>query len=158
MQPTQPIQTSKDDLVLIPGGPAGHTVIPTGTGLTRLNYFDGQFLTAEQLKLEQNYVRTLARCGNKAGGWGVVNGLSVTSCGDKLEIRPGHAIDGAGNCLVLPESIQIKLDELIQKSQPEFVNKPAFGGVPGQSAGFEDCHVLKADVPGEVLQLSLIHI
>ena len=41
----------------------GIVVIPS-TPLTRLNYFDGKFLRAQDLKLEQDYLRQLVRHSN----------------------------------------------------------------------------------------------
>ena len=86
----------------------GVTVIPQPTPLTRLNYFDGKFLRASDLSAEQLYLRRLVDLSNQAGGPGVAYGynLSLTACGDTLNLGPGLAIDPQGRVLLLPEPSQ----------------------------------------------------
>jgi hypothetical protein len=87
-------------LVLV-GTERGITLIPRPTPLTRLNYFDGKFLRADDLTREQRYLRSLVELSNQAGGPGVVHGFDTT-LGDRrasLELRPGLAIDPAGPVL-----------------------------------------------------------
>lgn len=104
-------------LVLV-GQQNGVTIIPAGTPLTGLNYFDGKFLRASDLKTEQTYLRQLVAISNQAGGAGVVHGYDVTrgAAGDTLNIGPGLAIDPAGRVLVLPQDIELNVQELITRS------------------------------------------
>lgn len=96
----------------------GVVVIPAGTPLTRLNYFDGKFLRASDLKAEQEYLRQLVRQSNQAGGPGVAYGYDVTlGDGDTLDIGPGLAIDAQGRALLLPKETSINIQELIDKSR-----------------------------------------
>ena len=96
----------------------GIVVIPSATPLTRLNYFDGKFLRANDLKAEQNYLRHLVRLSNQAGGSGVVHGFDLTlGGGDTLELGPGLAINPDGRVLLLPQGLSINIQELIDKSQ-----------------------------------------
>ena len=96
----------------------GIVVIPSATPLTRLNYFDGKFLRANDLKAEQNYLRHLVRLSNQAGGSGVVHGFDLTLGGsDTLELGPGLAINPDGRVLLLPQGLSINIQELIDKSQ-----------------------------------------
>ena len=95
----------------------GVVVIPAGTPLTRLNYFDGKFLRASDLTAEQEYLRQLVWQSNQAGGPGVAYGYDVTlGDGDTLEIGPGLAIDAQGRALLLPIETSINIQELIDKS------------------------------------------
>ena len=66
--------------------PTGFEEIPGSTILTRLNYYDGKFLRADDLRLEQNYLRRLAELGARAGGAGLVYGFDVFA---RLR-RPAH--------------------------------------------------------------------
>jgi uncharacterized repeat protein (TIGR01451 family) len=96
----------------------GFVVIPAATPLTRLNYFDGKFLRASDLKTEQDYLRQLVRQSNQAGGAGVAHGFDVTlGGGDVLNIRPGLAIDAEGRVLLLPQGSSVGVQELIDKSR-----------------------------------------
>jgi len=70
------ITTIFESLVLV-GQQNGVVVIPAATPLTRLNYFDGKFLRASDLKAEQDYLRQLVRQSNQAGGAGVAYGYDV---------------------------------------------------------------------------------
>ena len=45
-----------DGSLVVVGKQTGITFVPTGTPLTRLNYFDGKFLRAADLTVEQRYV------------------------------------------------------------------------------------------------------
>ncbi|NUN12007.1 MAG: hypothetical protein HUU55_00065 [Myxococcales bacterium] len=102
--------SSVNSLILV-GKANGLTVIPQPTPLSRLHYFDGKFLRADDLKKEQDYLRSLVRLSNQAGGSGVVHGYSVSlkSGGDALVICPGLAIDPTGDVLFMPTG-QVELD------------------------------------------------
>lgn len=102
--------SSVNSLILV-GKANGLTVIPQPTPLSRLHYFDGKFLRADDLKKEQDYLRSLVRLSNQAGGSGVVHGYSVSlkTGGNALVICPGLAIDPAGDVLFMPTG-QVELD------------------------------------------------
>jgi hypothetical protein len=114
----------------------GVVVFPEGTPLTRLNYFDGKFLRASDLKAEQDYLRQLVRQSNQAGGAGVAYGYDVTlGNGDTLEIGAGLAIDPQGRVLLLPQKTTVKIQELIEKSRALLNFPPASKG--RREGGFE---------------------
>ena len=137
-----PIQ--RDALVLI-GGQSGLTFIPTPTPLTRLHYFDGKFLRAADLQLEQGALRQLVALANQAGGAGVVHGLDCSLAGgDRLQLGPGFAIDPAGRALLLPQGVSLGLTELIEASRKQALVAPA-PQVVG-TAQFGDCEV-RAQAP-----------
>lgn len=79
-------------------------------GLKRVNFFDGQLLTAADLRAEQAYFLGRGRRHNRlAHGWGVLQGLGVNVAGDTVEVRPGAAIDCAGNEIHLPACVALAI-------------------------------------------------
>jgi len=134
--------------VVLVGKNNGITVIPSPTPLTRLHYFDGKFLRARDLELEQNYLRQLVALSNQAGGSGVVHGLSCDLAGNSLGLGPGLAIDGQGRVLLLPESRDFDLAALIEASRRRYADSlPKPIPFPG---GFSLCCDALADEPGTV--------
>ena len=77
--------------IVLPAATPGYTVIPAPTPLTFLNYYDGKFLRAADLRQEQQAQRALVELSNRAGGFGVAYGLDVArgSSGDTLVLGPG---------------------------------------------------------------------
>src|SRR6478672_12442378 len=85
--------------------PAGYEQIPPKTVLTRLNYYDGKFLRADALRVEQDYLRRLAELGARGGGSGLVYGFDVElGSGEQLTIGGGLGFDAAGRVLYLPNA------------------------------------------------------
>lgn len=72
--------------------------------LERPNWFGGRLLTADDLDLQQSYVRERARRHNRLlHGWGVVTGLEIgAGAGLSLTLSPGFALDEAGNEILVP--------------------------------------------------------
>lgn len=92
--------------------------IEQGTPLTRLHYFDGKFLRADALTLEQDYHRKLVQLSNLAGGWGVVHGLGISLAQGQLALSPGLAITPTGSTVLLNQGFSASLAELIAAAQP----------------------------------------
>jgi hypothetical protein len=69
------------------------------TELERVNYFQGQLLSASDLLVEQEYFLARLRRHNRyMHGWGVVSGLTVTTeTSTTIVVEPGFAIDCFGN-------------------------------------------------------------
>src|SRR4051794_30416592 len=86
---------------------------PEAGPLTRLNYFDGKFLQAEDLEREQRYHRVHVELSNRAGGAGIVHGLTASLEGDAVHVTPGLAIDPLGRVLLLTEPVAVDVGELI---------------------------------------------
>lgn len=123
--------TKSSETLVLTSKQNGIVVIPTGTPLTRLNYFDGKFLRASDLKAEQDYLRHLVQQSNQAGGSGVAHGYDVTlGSGDTLNIGPGLAIDAQGRVLLLPQGTSMGIQNLIDKSRDlhKFFAKTGTGG------------------------------
>ena len=106
-------QGATNDTVMVPGQ-AGFSVIPRATPLTRLNYFDGKYLRASDLQLEQRYFRTLQALSNQSGGTGVVHGFHLTlGLGNELTIGSGMGIDSSGQVLLLPVEVSVPIGSLL---------------------------------------------
>lgn len=121
----------------------GVASIEQGTALTRLHYFDGKFLRADALTLEQDYHRMLVRLSNLAGGWGVVHGLGISLAGDQLSVTPGLAITPAGSTVLLSDNFSVEVGRLIATATPTPAS-PAAAGLAGKS-DFENCDCTSAD-------------
>src|SRR6185295_10703985 len=137
---------SPNQLVLAGQG-GGLTVIPQPTPLTRLHYFDGKFLRASDLDLEQRYLRNLVALSNQAGGVGVVHGYDATLSGDEVTIGAGLAIDPEGRVLLLPEVRAFSLADLIAASRASGALALGPSGVVrlAASGAFGDCDDALAD-------------
>jgi hypothetical protein len=136
--------TTSSPLVLATPG-QGVTLIPTDTPLTRLNYFDGKFLRADDLQNEQAYLRQLVALSNQAGGAGIVHGLEVALAGgDQLELSAGLAIDPLGRVLLLPAVQRLGIADLVERS------RAAVGATATAATGvgqFAPCEVSVAEAP-----------
>jgi endosialidase-like protein len=83
----------------------------------RLNYFDHQFLRAQDFTDEQKYHLSMRRMHNRLlHTWGVASGLKVTvatgGTGTAVTVGAGVAIDSQGNELVLPSDTNVELGGL----------------------------------------------
>lgn len=93
----------------------------------RVNYFDGQVLSAQDLQDEQSYVRDKQRMLNRTlHGWGVVCGLQVSVRPDAVRVEAGLALDCRGNEIVVPTAVESPLPETDAERflVVEFVEKP----------------------------------
>ena len=77
-------------------------------------YFDGRFLTAEDLTREQNYFLSRQADLGRAGGAGVVAGLEVTRGGGatRLRVAAGHGVTALGEPVILTSALEIDLADL----------------------------------------------
>jgi hypothetical protein len=86
--------------------------LETLTPFKRVNYFEGQVLTAKDLQDEQTYFRNKRRLLNKAlHGHGVVCGLELSLHPEVVQIAPGLALDCQGNEIVVPRKTELPLPE-----------------------------------------------
>ncbi|MBC9820559.1 hypothetical protein [Terrabacter sp. MAHUQ-38] len=71
---------------------------------SRVNYFHGRLVTADDLRREQEQFRARQWLHNRMlHGYGVATGLEVTVLDDELHVSPGLAIDGLGREIVLTD-------------------------------------------------------
>lgn len=95
----------------------------TSTTNSRVNYREGQILSAADL-VDEQVTRIVRRRRHNIGhhGWGIVTGLQIICDSvDGLVIEPGSAIDGYGRPLALHDSYHVTSGELrdLVGSQPE---------------------------------------
>ncbi|MEO6784715.1 MAG: hypothetical protein ABI318_01175 [Chthoniobacteraceae bacterium] len=82
-----------------------------------MNYFNGQLLTADDFRAEQDYQRQKHRLHNlRFHGSGVVEGLGVSVARDGgapvVIVSPGFALDPAGNEIQLCTEVRLRLGGL----------------------------------------------
>ncbi|GGM88500.1 hypothetical protein GCM10009721_11980 [Terrabacter tumescens] len=78
---------------------------------SRVNYFYGRLLTAEDFEQEQQAIRERHWLHNRLlHGFGVVTGLDVTVDGDRVEVSAGVAIDALGREVLLLEPRCLRAD------------------------------------------------
>jgi len=113
-----PLINEGTDLALRFGATGGQTFVQSSSPLTRLNYFDGKFLRADDLRTEQNYLRQLVQFSNQGLGAGVVYGMDTT-LDDKgrIAIGPGLATDSTGRTLLIPNAAAFDVGPLIDASR-----------------------------------------
>lgn len=140
--------SSTKDVIVLVNQQNGVTLIPAGTPLTRLNYFDGKFLRAADLQAEQEYLRNLVFFSNQAGGSGVAYGYDVVrGTGDSLTVGPGLAIDPMGRVLVLTQDVVVSVTDLIKKQSTVLSNAAGLKKTPGlmlrRPEVFQDCEIVR---------------
>jgi hypothetical protein len=127
----------------------GLTIIPAQTPLTRLNYFDGKFLRADDLKAEQSYDRQMVALSNQPFGTGVAYGFDLSlGAGDTLRVGGGLAIDPAGGLLRLPADAAVSIQLLIDRSRQTQAATAATNG--NGNGAFGNCVQTAATPPDNV--------
>ncbi len=87
---------------------------------TRPYWFDGRFLTASDLQREQDYFLQRQADLGQAAGFGVIHGMMVDTLpannpsanADTVIIRAGQGLTPAGELVLLPSDITIRLSDL----------------------------------------------
>jgi len=86
---------------------------PAAGGCVRTRYFNGMFITREDLETDQRYLRLKSRLHNRASGAGVVWGLNVAKQGSAVCVTPGYGVDCCGNDLALTSVYQVDIAALL---------------------------------------------
>src|SRR5262249_40591841 len=82
----------------------------------RNNYYYGKQFCVRDLQLEQRYFLDKMALTNRAIlGWGVVCGLEVEICDDKLIVQPGLAIDCCGRQVLLCDPFTLCIESLMKE-------------------------------------------
>lgn len=139
---------------LLLSGSDGRMLVPVDTPLRRLNYFDGKFLRAEDLRQEQEYLRTLVAYSNRAGGPGVVHGFDVSLRGGTVTLDPGLAVDTAGRVLLLGSEAAIPLSDLLAAARQRLA-RPSKSG---SKSAFAECEGYAAEPSGGAVQGTRLHL
>jgi hypothetical protein len=96
--------------------PSGYTALvtpPADGGVVRTRFFNGMFITREDLETEQRYMRMKSKLHNRAAGAGVVWGLRVGKQGSYLCVLPGYGVDCCGNDLTLTTTYKVDIAALM---------------------------------------------
>lgn len=132
-----PLINEGTDLALRFGTASGKTLVQSPSPLTRLNYFDGKFLRADDLRREQEYLRQLVQFSNQGLGAGVVYGMdTVLGRQARISIGPGLAMDSTGRTLLISETADFEVAALIDASRRIPRVSPRRDRA---SADFDDC-------------------
>ena len=90
-------------------------VVPSARGGTvRTRYFNGMFITKEDLWTDQNNNRIKHALMNRAMGQGVVWGLDVGLDGDAVCVLPGYGVDCCGNDIVISSAYRVDSHALLR--------------------------------------------
>ena len=89
-------------------------VPPARGGTIRTRYFNGMFITKEDLWTDQNNNRIKHALMNRAMGQGVVWGLDVGLDGDAVCVHPGYAVDCCGNDIVISSAYRVDAAALVR--------------------------------------------
>ena len=95
-------------------------VIPASGGCIRPRFFNGMFITREDLETELRYLRIKNKLERKALGQGVVWGLGLGCNGRSIVVKPGYAIDCCGNDLTVTSNYTVDPQTLL--SDPAICN------------------------------------
>jgi hypothetical protein len=135
-----PLINEGTDLVLRFGSSGGQTLVQSSSPLTRLNYFDGKFLRADDLRREQSYLRQLVQYSNQGLGAGIVYGMDTTlDAQGRLMIGPGLAMDSDGRTLLIPAAATLDIGALIDGTRRLVQPKQAATAMRAGSAEFAPC-------------------
>jgi hypothetical protein len=96
------------------------TLTDTSSGFERVRYFPRQLLTADDMRIEQEYFRDKQRRHNRfLHGWGVVCGLEVKLDPEtgplSVRICPGYALGPCGDEIYVPEAVSFDLGDCIRR-------------------------------------------
>ncbi|MFC5767825.1 hypothetical protein, partial [Thauera sinica] len=85
----------------------------------RPRYFDGRFLAARDLIRDQQYILTREADLGQAAGSGVAAGLDVDAggAGDRLAVSAGHGVTPAGELVLLPRDVELRLADVRRAEQ-----------------------------------------
>src|SRR3989440_2553047 len=137
----------------------GLALIPRDTPLTRLNYFDGKFLRAADLKAEQDYVRHLVEMSNQTGGPGVAHGFDLKlGGGDTLNVGPGLAVDPKGRVLLLTVGASVQIRQLIEKSRNQDLVSKSAAKASSNGDIFKECETASVTPPTDALLPSDLYL
>jgi hypothetical protein len=86
---------------------------PAHGGTVRTRYFNGMYITREDLETDQRNVRLKRSLMNRAMGQGVVWGLDVCLDGNAICVLPGYGVDCCGNDVIVSTPYRVDVDALL---------------------------------------------
>jgi hypothetical protein len=98
----------------IPGsGTVSLITPPAEGGCVRTRFFNGMFITREDLETEQRYHRLKSKLHNRVMGAGVGWGFAVHRSGNSICVSPGYGVDCCGNDLTITSTYQVDIHALL---------------------------------------------
>ena len=95
-------------------------VMPAAGGCVRPRFFNGMFITREDLETQLGYLRLKNQLQRRADGDGVVWGLGLGRDGSSVCVQPGYAVDCCGNDLTVTSVYRVEAATLL--SDPAVCN------------------------------------
>jgi hypothetical protein len=89
------------------------TVVPARGGCIRPRFFNGMFITREDMETELRYFRVKNQLQRRADGQGVVWGLGLGRDGRAICVHPGYAVDCCGNDLTVTSIYKVEAAALL---------------------------------------------
>ena len=89
-------------------------VPPASGGTVRTRFFNGMFITCEDLETDQRNVRLKRTLMNRAMGQGVVWGLDARLDGNAVCVLQGYGVDCCGNDVILAVPYRVDADALVR--------------------------------------------
>jgi hypothetical protein len=86
---------------------------PADGGCVRTRFFNGMFITREDLETEQRFIRLKMKLHNRAAGQGVVWGFAIGQEGSHICVAPGYGVDCCGNDLTLTTVYRVESAALL---------------------------------------------
>lgn len=96
-----------------PGCSPSLSALPAAGGCVRPHYFNGMFITAEDLETHLRYGRLKQQLQNRAMGEGVVWGLNVGLDGSRVAVGTGYGVDCCGNDLTVATCYRVDIASLL---------------------------------------------
>jgi hypothetical protein len=109
----EPCESTVIGMPASPSTSVGMLTPPAAGGCVRTRFFNGMFISREDLETEQRYQRLKSKLHNRASGCGVVWGLNVAKQGSYVCVMPGYAVDCCGNDLALTSVYQVEVAALL---------------------------------------------
>lgn len=98
----------------LPPGATPTLVAAALGGCIRTRFFNGMFITREDMETEQRFFRMKNKLQNRAMGQGVVWGLNLQRHANNICVEPGYAVDCCGNDLVVTEPYRVSIEALLR--------------------------------------------
>src|SRR5262249_734114 len=95
-------------------------VVPASGGCIRPRFFNGMFITREDLETQLRYFRIKNKLERKAIGQGVFWGLGLCRDGGSIVRKPGYAVDCCGKDLIVTSNYKVDSQTLL--SDPAICN------------------------------------
>jgi hypothetical protein len=132
--------TNQDKVILTASNGLAH--VYKDSPLAKLNFFDGRYLRADDLKREQRYHEMRSELVARAGGAGVIHGLGIPIPdlpGAPLTLEPGLGFNQLGQPVLLPGRVMFDLRKLMEATAAIDGQIASVAAAAGK-ANFAECY------------------